>query len=141
MAAHHGSLSIPNDVARLADVRETVAVAVGASGFPATLLNRLQIAVDEAVNNIIEHGFDQAKPGTRTIAIDIAADPDRIRIEIIDGGNSFDPRTASDIDIAAHVAAGRAGGLGVFLIRKIMDVVDYHCEVGKPNRLVMIKYR
>lgn len=138
--SYRRNLSIPNDVAQLANVRDAVSAAVVDGGFPGVLLNRILIAVDEAVNNIIEHGFDQAPPGSRLIDLQLDADEVRFRIEIIDGGTSFDPRKVSDIDIAAHVASGRSGGLGVFLMRRIMDVVDYHCETGKPNRLVMVKY-
>jgi len=47
----------------------------------------------------------------------------------------------TDIDIQRHVAQGKSGGLGIFLIRKIMDVVDYHHETGKHNRLTMVKRR
>ena len=46
-----------------------------------------------------------------------------------------------DVDIQRHVRAGNCGGLGVFLMRKIMDLIEYHAETGQKNRLVLVKYR
>lgn len=138
---HIHELSIANELSALSQVRSEVTGAVREGGFPEGYVNRLLIAVDEAVTNIIEHGYEGTPPGTGRIDIRIEVDPDVFIITITDQGESFDPRSASDVDIQRHVAAGRSGGLGVFLIRKIMDVVDYHHETGRHNRLMMIKRR
>jgi serine/threonine-protein kinase RsbW len=141
MGDFHHELTIANDLAFLAQVREQVALAVKEGGFPPQFINRLQIAVDEAVTNIIEHGYAGQQRGHGEIWIRIDASKDRFRIEIADDGASFDPNTLSDLDIASHVAQGNHGGLGVFLMRKIMDVVDYRFEAGVRNRLVLVKNR
>jgi serine/threonine-protein kinase RsbW len=138
---HHQDLVITNDLATLAQVRDLVANAVKKGGFAPQYLNRLQIAVDEAVTNIIEHGYDGKPRGAAHIQISASVSPDEFRIVVIDQGTAFDPNTLGDIEIDQHVAAGQAGGLGVFLMRKIMDVVDYHYETGKRNRLLLVKYR
>lgn len=135
------ALSINNDLAALVQVREQVSNAIRQGGFPEQYLNRILIAVDEAVTNIIEHGYDGAANSTGTIDIHIEVDPDLFTIAITDQGDTFDPRQLSDVDIARHVAAGKNGGLGVFLIRKIMDVVIYQHETGKHNKLTMSKRR
>ena len=138
---HHQDLVITNDLATLAQVRDLVSMSVKRGGFPAQYLNRLQIAVDEAVTNIVEHGYEGKPRGAAHIQISASVSPDEFRIVIIDQGTAFDPNTMGDIDIDTHVANGQAGGLGVFLMRKIMDVVDYHYETGKRNRLLLVKYR
>lgn len=138
---HHQDLVITNDLATLAQVRDLVGNAVRKGGFQAHYLNRLQIAVDEAVTNIIEHGYEGKPRGAAHIQISASVSPDEFRIVIIDQGTAFDPNTLGDVDIDSHVANGQAGGLGVFLMRKIMDVVDYHYETGKRNRLLLVKYR
>jgi serine/threonine-protein kinase RsbW len=138
---HHQDLVITNDLATLNQVRDLVANAVKKGSFPAHYLNRLQIAVDEAVTNIIEHGYEGKPRGAAHIQISASSSPDEFRIVIIDQGTAFDPNTLGDVDIDSHVAAGQSGGLGVFLMRKIMDVVDYHYETGKRNRLLLVKYR
>lgn len=136
---HRTSLRIVNRLDDLVQVRAAVEASIVSGGFPAEQLNRILIAVDEAVTNIIEHGYDGSGPGTRHVDIELEVSAQEFRIALIDEGESFDPRSMSDIDIQKHVAAGRNGGLGVFLIRKIMDVVDYHHETGRHNRLVMVK--
>jgi serine/threonine-protein kinase RsbW len=134
-------LRIANDGSELVRVRTEVTDAIHAGGFPEASINRILIAVDEAVTNIIEHGYDGIEHGQGAIDIIMQVDADTFTISITDQGETFDPRSLSDVDIQRHVAAGRSGGLGVFLIRKIMDVVDYHHETGRHNRLTMVKRR
>lgn len=141
MPDSHLEMSVTNDLACLSEVREAVSRGVRDGGFPGQYVNRLQIAVDEAVTNIIEHGYEGQPRGKGTIWITIDVSKDRFRIEVADNGTSFDPNTLTDVDIATHVAQGNTGGLGVFLMRKIMDVVDYRFEVGVKNRLVLVKNR
>lgn len=136
---HRQELRIAADMGELARVRTEVAEAIRVGGFPETYTNRILIAVDEAVTNIIEHGYEDPAEGRIEIVCEV--EPETFTISIIDQGESFDPRSMTDIDIQRHVAQGKAGGLGVFLIRKIMDVVDYHHETGKHNRLTMVKRR
>ena len=140
MKFHH-HLTISNDHAYLAQVRDLVSRGVSAGEFPGQFLNRLQIAVDEAVTNIIEHGYAGQPRGSAAIEINVDVDSERFCIQISDNGLSFDPNQMSDVDIQTHVAAGRAGGLGVFLMRKIMDQVDYQYQNGKKNQLTLIKLR
>lgn len=139
MPAITRSVAIVNDMACLPQVRELVLRGVRDSGFPALFVNRMQIAVDEAVTNIIEHGYDGRPRGTASIWLALQASAAEFRIDIFDEGERFDPQSMADLDIESHVHAGHAGGLGVFLMRRIMDIVDYHCEKGQRNRLVLIK--
>ncbi len=140
MKFHH-QLTISNDHAYLAQVRDLVSRGVAVGEFPGHFLNRLQIAVDEAVTNIIEHGYAGQPRGAAAIEIVVEVDSECFRIQISDNGMSFDPNQMSDIDIQSHVAAGKAGGLGVFLMRKIMDQVDYQYHSGKKNQLTLVKLR
>jgi serine/threonine-protein kinase RsbW len=141
MKFHRQELRIANEPHELARVRNEVTEAISAGGFAEVFTNRILIAVDEAVTNIIEHGYEGTGTGNGHIDIVMEVDPDTFTISIIDEGETFDPRSMTDVDIERHVAAGKSGGLGVFLIRKIMDVVDYHHETGRHNRLTMVKRR
>jgi len=140
MKFHH-QLTISNDHAYLAQVRDLVSRGVTVGDFPGHYLNRLQIAVDEAVTNIIEHGYAGQPRGSASIEICVDVDSERFRIQISDNGMSFDPNQMNDVDIQTHVAAGKAGGLGVFLMRKIMDQVDYQYQKGTRNQLTLVKLR
>jgi serine/threonine-protein kinase RsbW len=137
----HHDMSISNDLAYLAQVRDLVSRSIAEGGFPSHFLNRLQIAVDEAVTNIIEHGYADEPRGSSRIELHVDVTNERFRIEITDHGRTFDPNQITDIDIQQHVLNGRSGGLGVFLMRKIMDQVDYHYQTGGHNQLVLVKLR
>ena len=137
----HHDMTIGNDLAYLAQVRDLVSRSISEGGFPGHFLNRLQIAVDEAVTNIIEHGYADEPRGSMRIEQHVDVTNERFRIEITDHGRSFDPNQITDVDIQQHVINGRAGGLGVFLMRKIMDQVDYHYQTGGHNQLVLVKLR
>lgn len=141
-SAHfRAELAITNDLSWLAQVRDLVHRGVVEGSFPEQYLNRLQIAVDEAVTNIIEHGYEETPRGSAAIEVVVDVNHERYRVEIIDQGLSFDPGGTPDVDIASHVAQGRTGGLGVFLMRRIMDQVDYHYRAGKKNQLTLVKFR
>ncbi len=141
VGGYRQEITITNDSAMLPQVRDLVLHGVREGRFPAQYVNRLQIAVDEAVTNIIEHGYANQPVGRGVIRIALEVNAQRFRIEIRDSGQTFDPGKLTDVDIQHHVAAGRTGGLGVFLMRKIMDVVDYRAENGRSNRLILIKNR
>jgi serine/threonine-protein kinase RsbW len=141
MSGFQQKLTISNDMAYLSQVRDLVNRGVIQGGFPTHFLNRLQIAIDEAITNIIEHGYAEEPRGNATIDLQIDVTTERFCIRIIDRGRAFDPNQMSDVDIQQHVAGGKTGGLGVFLMRKIMDQVDYHYQVGKENLLTLIKMR
>ncbi len=55
-------------------------------------------------------------------------------------GRPFDPGTVPDVDLQEHVRHGRKGGLGIFLIRRIMDEVTYSFQAGAPNELRLVKF-
>jgi serine/threonine-protein kinase RsbW len=141
IAPFQQTLSITNDLRGLVQVRDLVRNGVEKSGFPPQYQNRLQIAVDEAVTNIIEHGYAKCAVGEATIELNLNVDKDCFRMVIEDHGTSFAPENLGEVDIDKHVKAGKSGGLGVFLMRKIMDVIEYHAEKGKKNRLVLVKNR
>jgi len=134
-------VEIKNSTASLAEVRELVKEGIEGSGFPKRLLNRVSIAVDEAVTNIIDHAYPDVPENQGTITLSQDVDERRYRIEIMDDGMlNFDPQKVPTVDIARHVQAGRDTGLGVFLMRRIMDVVEYTYERDRCNKLVLVKF-
>lgn len=95
-------------------------------------------AVDEAVSNVIEHSYEYRKDGL--VHIDVDADPYRFKVTIRDTGKNFQPANIKDPNILEHVKKGRKKGLGIFLMRQIMDEVRYTFKEGKQNELVLVKY-
>lgn len=140
MAADVRSLEITNDTAHLGELREMVRAGIEAAAFPLKLCNRVTIAVDEAVTNIIEHAYPDVPRGRGRITVRQEVTAELFRIEVIDDGMlHYDPHKHSTVDIEQHVASGKDSGLGIFLIRRIMDSVDYVYAKGERNHLVMTK--
>lgn len=133
-------LVIPNDTKYLATVREAVGDLIRKSQFPGDDLSRIILAVDEAVANIIEHAYASHNGGEAEIELVLHADLERFEVLVRDGGQRFDPDRIQTPDMETHVREGRKSGLGIFLMRKIMDQVNYRFRDDGSNELQMIKF-
>lgn len=142
MADHiHKELVIPNETKYLATVREAVSNVVKESAFPCNDIHRIILAVDEAVANIMEHAYEgRDRESELTITMALDADATKFEVVILDSGNEFDPADIETPNMMEHVAAGRRNGLGIFLMRQIMDEVKYTFVHGFRNELRMVKY-
>lgn len=97
--------------------------------------SRIQLAVEEAVTNVVTHGYE-GDGGEVTVRCLI--DGDLITITIMDSGYPFDPTTIPPADVTADIDHRNIGGLGVHLIRSVMDEVSYQ-RSGDKNQLTMSK--
>jgi anti-sigma regulatory factor (Ser/Thr protein kinase) len=97
----------------------------------------LQLAVDEACTNVIEHAY-QGCGGE--IEVTVEAVEDGIRAVVRDWGAAFDPEAVPVPDITLPLEQRPLGGLGLYLMRKVMDHVDFRFEGAKGNTLTMIKH-
>ena len=79
-------------------------------------------------------------PPDRKIEIVIQPNKDRIQITVIDDGKSFDPSIAKLPDLRQHLSHYRRGGLGVYLMRTLMDKVEYKYAPGRKNEVRLTKY-
>lgn len=97
---------------------------------------QLRLVSEEALINIINYGYDK-ESGELKIDCE-TVNNDTIFIEISDTGSAFDPLKKEDPDITLPLEKRRVGGLGIFIIKNIMDTVDYKREDGK-NILTLTK--
>ena len=103
--------------------------------WPADLLFRVQLVLEELTLNIVDYGHDD---DTSDFEIAFMSEGDSLTIEIVDGGRAFDPlNDAPEPDLTSGVAERRVGGLGVHFVRTLMDDVQYERSAGK-NRLKMV---
>lgn len=138
MSALLREIRIPTDTRRLLEVRTFVEGCL--RELPASPREPIPIvlAVDEAVTNVIEHGY--GGDGSGEVRIQLRGDAEKLEVLVEDRGKAFDPTRVPVPDIAIHVRQGRRKGLGIFLMRRIMDEVQYRFEPGEPNRLRMVKF-
>jgi serine/threonine-protein kinase RsbW len=130
-------LRIVNDLAALAEIAERVERFGADERLPAAVVNALNVALDEAVSNAINHGYDGGARGE--IAVRLRRRPDSVLVEVEDDGRPFDPLQAPPPDLTSPLAERPIGGLGVHLIRNLMDEVAY-ARVDGRNILKLVKH-
>ncbi|MCS7044708.1 MAG: ATP-binding protein [Bryobacteraceae bacterium] len=132
-------LQVPSSTENLALIREFVAAIGEQAGFSENETARLALAVDEACTNVIEHAYENE--ATHEVTVRVTVDEDEIVFEVIDRGKGFDPTQAPVLPVEELIRQRRSGGLGLRLIRSIMDDVQYRIVPGEKNELKMIKKR
>jgi serine/threonine-protein kinase RsbW len=100
---------------------------------------KVQLAVDEACSNIVEHACE-GECGEE-IEITCIDAKDRLTVMIRDHGRPFDPDSAPVPDLDADLEERPIGGLGVFLIKRLMDEIRYEVLGEAGNVLTLVKYR
>jgi serine/threonine-protein kinase RsbW len=122
----------------LDEIRELVAGVARQGGFSDKEIYSLQLAADEAASNIIEHAYD----GVTDASLDVSCGMlgDTLTIVMRDQGHTFDSSKVKQPDLKADLSERQIGGLGVYLMRKLMDEVHYETK-GNDNVLTMIKRR
>ena len=96
----------------------------------------LGLAVDEVLTNVMRYAYDGE--AEREITVHVGRDGAAVTVEIADDGRPFDPRTIGAADVSSPLADRAVGGLGMHLVRALMDDVEYRREHGK-NVLRMTK--
>ena len=106
-----------------------------AYSFSGSRLNlNFRVGVTEALANAVLYG-NQSDPA-KTVRVEVALDPSRVVLEVSDEGAGFDPVSVPDPTLPANL--DRAGGRGLFLIRELMDEVEYN-DRGNAVRLVLLR--
>ncbi|MEP6896419.1 MAG: ATP-binding protein [Chloroflexota bacterium] len=121
----------------LDEIREFVGEIARVGGFDAKDVYNIQLAADEAASNVIEHAYEGVSNGVLELSCGVKANV--ITIILIDHGESFDPSEIPMPDLKADLSERKIGGLGIFLMRKLMDEVHYETKPNKSNVLTMIK--
>lgn len=99
--------------------------------------NQLLIAVDEIFTNIASYGYPTSN-GSATVVVEFDMVKEILIIVFTDTGVAYNPLEAVSPDISGPVDERPLGGLGIFLVRKLMDSVEYQRENDK-NILILKK--
>ncbi len=120
-------------------IREFVSDFAKEKGFSVKEISDMILAVDEAATNIIKHayGFDEDKE----IIVNVKLENNKLEISLIDFGKKFDPDKAKLPDIKESLKLKKSGGLGIYLMKKLMDDVIYEIDNPNYNKITLIKKR
>jgi serine/threonine-protein kinase RsbW len=131
------SLHVPSSTENLSMIRDFVKSIGAQSGMGDMDVARLELAVDEACANVMEHAYDS--DATKEVSIRAIVDESSVQIEVIDSGKGFDPAAVEELKLQELVSAKRTGGLGMRLMKSFMDEVHYEMQPGVKNELKMVK--
>lgn len=130
------SLSVQASTDHLSEVRDFVAEHAAEFGFSADDVDDIRLAVDEAYTNIIKHAYNY--DDSKSVEINLGFNHREFWVSLLDDGESFDPRSYAVPDIKRKIKEKKRGGVGVYLIRKLMDRVEYG-KHNNRNEIRMIK--
>jgi len=132
----HRSLTLPNDVETIPQLNEFIDAIAMEIGLDMSLTMNLNLAIEEAVVNVMNYAYPAGQAGT--VHIDVAANDKSLLFTISDSGVPFDPTRKKEADTTLSVEERPIGGLGIFLVRQLMDSVSYEYVNGQ-NILRLIK--
>ncbi len=132
-------LKVPAHIDYLADLREFVSRTGKKYGFSEKIIKNFKIAIDEAATNVIRHAYREVEGGG-FLLIRALIKKNSLTICLIDQGKYFDPKHVQSPDLQRYVQIGKRGGLGIFMMRKLMDEVDYR-KTEEGNELRLTKQR
>ncbi|MCH8018604.1 ATP-binding protein [candidate division KSB1 bacterium] len=131
-------LKIPSQSDNLAIIRDVVAKVASRVGFDTDEASKIELAVDEACTNVIKHAY--ANNSNQMIEVSIKVDQKKLIIIVADKGKGFNPDEIKLPDLNKSIKEGRKGGLGLCLIKTLMDKVEFEIKPGSKNQVKMIKY-
>jgi anti-anti-sigma factor len=130
------SLTVPAQLDSLSVIGEFVNSATRQAKMSEREAWQVQLAVDEAATNIIQHAYNGQATGN--IRIEWSINEGELRITLMDKGQPFDPSNVPEPDITSPFEGRQAGGLGIYLMHKMMDEVEYVFDAS-GNTLTMRK--
>lgn len=102
---------------------------------PIKIRAQISIAIDELFGNIVHYAY-QFETGTATIKLYTEENPLTVIITFSDNGIPFNPLKQADPDIHADAETREVGGMGIFLVKKLMDLVEYSYKDGQNILLI-----
>ncbi len=130
--------SFPGNYESLARIGDFVREIAQDAGFESFAVYSIEMAVDEACSNIIEHAY--GGEGKGDIRCTCSVGEDKMEIVIKDKGKPFDPSSVPPPNLSKDLEDRQAHGLGLHFIRKWMDEVDFLSK-GAENTLTMVKHK
>lgn len=126
--------------ARVENIPQAIAFideALEALGCPLKAQMQMDVAMDELVCNVASYAYPDGE-GDVTVQFDFDQNSRTVAVTLIDSGKPFNPLLAAEPDVTMPAEKRKIGGLGIFLVRKTMDAMDYEYRDGR-NRLTFRK--
>ena len=130
------SITLPNDIEKVPVLAEFVDEVCEIAGFDMSTTMGINLALEEAVVNVMSYAY---QPGTMgNVNIEAIANETRLKFIISDWGTPFDPTAEKEVDTTLSAEERPIGGLGIHLVRQIMDSINYE-RIDGMNVLTLRK--
>ena len=126
---YQSHITLPNDVQATTELGMFVDEVCENVGFDMSTTFKLNLAIEEAVVNVMSYAYPAGTKGD--VDIDAEADDEQLKFVISDSGTPFDPTQKGEVDTTLSAEERGIGGLGIHLIRQIMDSINYERVDGK----------
>lgn len=135
----------PGHGSSLRPIRVVITDLVRQVGFPEDEVAKIEMAVDEACSNVVEHAYGATRNWAwehpdPEIRLTIHTDNNRLVIQINDNGKRFDFAAYRPGNILERIRAMRSGGYGIAIMRQFMDEVEYTSDDMTGNTLRLVKH-
>ena len=130
------TITLKNDVKQVKELSDFVKDVVGRLGVESSMARKLRLAVEEAVVNVMEYAYPAGMEGKVTVSI--RWNGKRLKFVITDTGVVFDPTETAQTDTSLSAEDRPIGGLGILLVRELMDFINYE-RIDGQNILTLIK--
>jgi serine/threonine-protein kinase RsbW len=132
-------LRVAGNFENLAQISHFIKQAATQAGLDDRGTYAMQMAVDEACTNIIEHAYGGENKGELRLSCTVKKDG--LQVIIYDQGMPFDPSQVPELDTAAPLHERQTGGMGLFFIRKLVDQAEFKFGTPQGNQLMLFKRR
>jgi serine/threonine-protein kinase RsbW len=130
-------LRIQSQTGQLHLVREFVSSAAREFGFDEESAGKIILAVDEACTNIIKHSYENSP--SNDIDVEVTTNGRRFEVIMTHKGKSFNPESVKTPDMKEYFKQFQRGGLGIHLMRSLMDAVEYKTLPDHSNQILLAK--
>jgi serine/threonine-protein kinase RsbW len=124
-------LAIHNDLSEVAVVRDALDRLGSELDVPARAIIQLQVVLDEIVSNVVKYSWPNG--GKHEFLVRITVGPTGVTLDIFDDGQPFDPRGAPEPPTPPEGQRPRPGGVGIHMIRKLVDELEYERIEGRNH--------
>lgn len=142
MSTMETHIEVKASVASFEQVMDFLRGQLAAAGCPEDVTDRITIAAEEIFVNVISYAYtdDDVANGADRVMVSCSIDSGSHEVDItfIDQGTPYDPLAHEDPDVTAPAEQREIGGLGIFMVKNMMDEVEYSHD-GRSNRLVIRK--
>ncbi len=133
---YHDRITLDNDIEQIPQLTNFVIKTCTQLGFDEETAKSMNLAIEEAVVNVMIYAYPKGTKGT--VNIEVISNDERVKFIISDSGVPFDPTVVAEADTTLSAEEHSIGGLGIYLMRHLMDSVNYE-RIGGFNVLTLRK--